>query len=84
MAKKKSGDATPISSAVRRAIKRSGLSRYQISEASGIGQASLSRFIHGECGLTTTSLDKLAPVLGLRIILDLNKRDKRYREKTDE
>lgn len=70
MAKKKSDDREPISSAVRQAIERSGLTRYQISQATGIDQGALSRFIHTERGLTTASLDKLAPLLGLRIVVD--------------
>lgn len=59
-----------ISEQVRQAIEQSGLSRYEISRISGVDQAILSRFMHGTCGLSTTSLDKLGPVLKLRIIVD--------------
>jgi transcriptional regulator with XRE-family HTH domain len=67
---KKQPKATPISDAVRQAIHRSGLSRYEISKMSGVQQASLSRFMTGERGLTTATLDELAPILGLRLIFE--------------
>jgi transcriptional regulator with XRE-family HTH domain len=61
---------TPISDAVRKAVERSGLSRYEICKRAGIDQAAMSRFMAGKTGLTTTSLDALADVLGLRIVAD--------------
>ena len=61
---------TPISDAVKKAVKRSGLSRYEICKRAGIDQAAMSRFMAGKTGLTTTSLDALADVLGLRIVAD--------------
>ncbi len=61
---------SPISDAVRRAIEQSGLTRYEVSKVSGVQQASLSRFMTGERGLTTSTLDELAPVLGLRLVVD--------------
>jgi transcriptional regulator with XRE-family HTH domain len=72
MAKKKR-EPEPITSAVRRAIERSGLTRYQISQATGIDQGSLSRFVRGQRGLSTTSLDRLAEVLGLQIVVKPSK-----------
>lgn len=62
-------DAEPITTAVRRAIEKSGMTRYRIHKASGIDQAALTRFMHGTTGLSTASLDKLAPVLGLQLII---------------
>ena len=61
---------------VRRAIADSGLSRYAISKASGVDQAALSRFMAGKVGLTLTSLDALADVLNLRIVVGKPKRQK--------
>ncbi len=43
------------------------MTRYQIAQATGIENSALSRFISGERGLTTASLDKLAEVLELRL-----------------
>jgi transcriptional regulator with XRE-family HTH domain len=73
---KKADNCEPISTAVRRAIERSGLSRYEICKATGIDKAGLSRFMTGERGLTTASLDKLAPLLGLRIVVEPAKRSR--------
>ena len=58
-----------ITEAVRRAIEESGLSRYAIAKASGVTQAALSRFVAGKRGLTTDTLDRLADVLGLEIVV---------------
>jgi transcriptional regulator with XRE-family HTH domain len=58
-----------LTAAVRRAIADSGLSRYAISKASGIDQAALSRFMARKVGLTLASLDALADVLHLRLVV---------------
>lgn len=63
-----------ISSAVRRAIEASSLSRYAICKAAGIDQAAMSRFMAGKSGLTTASLDALADVLGLEIVIRRKRR----------
>jgi len=43
------------------------MSRYELSKVSGVSQAVLSRFMASNRGMTTDTLDKLAPVLGLKI-----------------
>jgi len=53
---------------VRRAIEKSGVSRYRICREAGIDQASISRFMAGKTGLTLASLDRLADVLGLDVV----------------
>lgn len=57
-----------VSDAVRRAIEKSGVTRYRICREAGIDQASISRFMAGKTGLTTASLDRLADVLGLDVV----------------
>jgi transcriptional regulator with XRE-family HTH domain len=57
-----------VSDAVRRAILASGLSRYRISQETGLDQAALSRFMAGKTSLTLTSLDALADMLGLDMV----------------
>ena len=52
---------------IRRAVEASGKSRYAISQATGVDQAALSRFVHGG-GLSMESLDLVAEYLGLNII----------------
>lgn len=55
---------------IKHAIADSGKTRYQIAQESGVEQSALSRFMSGERGLNTVSLDALADVLGLRIVVD--------------
>ncbi len=62
------------SDAVREAILPCGMARRQIALRTGIRETALSRFVNGHCGITLTTLDKLAPVLGLR--LEINRGDK--------
>jgi len=45
-----------------------GLSRYEIAKRSGVSEATLSRFVNGQQGLSTDTLDKLANVLGLELV----------------
>jgi hypothetical protein len=52
---------------LRRAILDSGLTRYRISQETGIAESVLSRFVHGERGLNSDSIDRLMDCLGLEI-----------------
>jgi len=52
---------------IRQAVVNSDLTRYAISKATGIPQSTLSRFVHGERGLSMESLDDIAALLHLRI-----------------
>ena len=67
-----------ISERLKRAIRESGMSRYAISQASGVDQATLSKFMSGQRGLTLDSVDKLAGVLGLEIRLIAKGKRKSY------
>jgi len=58
------------SDVVRRAVADSGLCNSQVCRAAGLNEAVLSRFMAGTRNLTLTTLDALAPVLGLRIVVD--------------
>lgn len=53
----------------RKAILKSGQTRYRIAEETGIGQPQLSRLMSGECGLSVEAAERLADYLGLEIIL---------------
>ena len=46
---------------------RFGLTRYQISQQTGIEQSALSRFVHGERGLALDNVDLIADLLGLEV-----------------
>jgi plasmid maintenance system antidote protein VapI len=60
----------PISDQLRQVILDCGQTRYAVCKATGIGQDVLSRFIHGERGLSMEVLDTLGEYLGLRVIAD--------------
>jgi transcriptional regulator with XRE-family HTH domain len=64
-----------FSDSLRAALKSAPESRYQISKATGISQAQLSRFLHGKCGLTLVNLDLLCAHLGVRVVLPEKKGD---------
>lgn len=55
-----------MSDEIRHAINAAGMSRYQISQQTGINESVLSRFMSGH-SMTTHNLDRLADVLGLRM-----------------
>jgi len=56
-----------FSDRIRDAIDRDPRSRNAICQAAGIDRAALSRFMHATAGLSTTSLDRLLPILGLEL-----------------
>jgi hypothetical protein len=55
---------------VRHAIENCGKTRYQISQDTGIDQATLCRFMGGKGGLSNPILDTLGEYLGLRIVIN--------------
>jgi transcriptional regulator with XRE-family HTH domain len=57
-----------LSDQIRQFIEQSGTTRYEIARAAGVSEAVLSRFMSKRSGLTLDTLDKLADVLGLRVI----------------
>ena len=54
---------------LRSAIQTSNLSTYEIAKRSGVDKAALSRFLTAGKTLTVESIEKLAPVLGLQIVV---------------
>ena len=56
-----------VSDQIRRLIETCGLTRYQIWQLTGIDQATLSRFMSGEAGLSTPALDRLGELLDLEL-----------------
>jgi transcriptional regulator with XRE-family HTH domain len=59
-----------FSDELRDAVNASGLSRYAICNAIGLDQGSMSRFMSGKAGLSMASLDRLADLLKLRIVVE--------------
>jgi transcriptional regulator with XRE-family HTH domain len=56
-----------LSDQIRDAILKAAVSRYEIAKATGVGQPALSRFVHGERGLSVEALDAIGLYLGLSI-----------------
>lgn len=56
-----------ISSQLRKAIETSGESRYSISQATGVSQATLSRFVTGKAELRSSTIDTLGSYLRLEL-----------------
>ena len=62
-----------FSDQIRRAIGDSGETRYRIAQETGLNEAALGKFFHGERGLSLDSLDKLADYLGLEVVIKRRK-----------
>lgn len=67
-----------LSDQVRRAIAESNLTRYRISQLTGINESGLAKFYNRRQGLSLDALDRLGEVLGLEInVADKAKTSKR-------
>jgi transcriptional regulator with XRE-family HTH domain len=67
----------PLSDQIRQAVENCGQTRYAISKATGISEATLSRFMAGERGLPMKTLDRLAEHLGLKVVTSRQRGGKR-------
>ena len=67
---------TLFSDQVRRAIRDAAITRYELSQRTGVDQSVLSRFIKGKSGISLDSLDLIAEVLDLRVVTKPAKRRK--------
>ena len=56
-----------VSEQLRKALKDSGQTTSELQDATGVDRSVLSRFMRGERGMTTPSLDSLCAHLGLRL-----------------
>jgi hypothetical protein len=57
----------PFSDQLRWAIQQSDKTRYAISKETGIAQSILSRFIHGDAGLSLENIDRVCLSIGARL-----------------
>ncbi len=62
---------------LRQAIEHCGMSRYEISQQSGVDQAVLSRFMSGKAGMSMDSINLIFRLLDLEINTPACKRVKR-------
>ena len=70
MGKRTKRRAETFSDQLRRKIRESGMSRNQICLAAEIDPSHLHRFVHGTGRLTNETIDRLAEVLRLRVVID--------------
>lgn len=59
---------------VRQAIKQCGMTQYRIAQVTGITRGALSRFMAGDRDMTLVTLEKIAPVIGVRLVTTKPKR----------
>ena len=59
---------TALTDQLRHFIEAGEMSRYELSKITGIDKSVLSKFVHGKCGLSMQSLDKIGETLSLQII----------------
>ena len=59
---------TSLTDQLRHFIEAGEMSRYELSKITGIDKSVLSKFVHGKCGLSMQSLDKIGETLSLQII----------------
>lgn len=64
-----------LSEQLRDAIEKAGVSRYEISKATGVSQSTLSKFVLGtRPGLSFDAMDRVGEYLGLVIVKKQPKR----------
>ena len=54
---------------IRQAVLDADMTRYEISKQTGIDKASLSRFVHGERGLSDKAINLIGELLNLEIVV---------------
>jgi transcriptional regulator with XRE-family HTH domain len=62
-------DAGSVSARLRRAVRVSGMSRYELSRQADVSQSSLSRFVRGVGGISVDNLERVVEALGLEVVI---------------
>lgn len=70
MSKKRSRRERTLSDQLRDIIENGPMTRYRLAKLSGVDASQLHRFVNGTGRLTTDSLDSIAAVLKLRLVID--------------
>lgn len=60
----------PLSAQVARLCRESGFSNAELARAIGMDKAAFGRVLNGERGFSADKLDRLAAVLGMRVVCD--------------
>jgi transcriptional regulator with XRE-family HTH domain len=65
---KKKNKKVDFESQLKQALLTSGMSRYRISQISGLSNAQLSYFVNGKRSLSLSAASKLAETLGFELV----------------
>ena len=65
-----------LSEQIRRAIRDCGLTRYRICKDIGITQPNMTRFMQGKAWLSMQTLDKIADLLDLNVVVGKQREEK--------
>ena len=57
-----------VSEQIKRAILDADVTRYRIAHDTGVDEATLSRFMSGERGLSMIAIDRLAEYFGYKLV----------------
>ncbi len=57
-----------LSASLKKAMKRSPKTRYQLAKEAGVSQIMVSRFLSGKRDIRLATADRLAHVLGLKLV----------------
>jgi plasmid maintenance system antidote protein VapI len=69
MAKKaKNAKRETVTDQIRRHVRECGLTCYALSKLAAIDEATLSRFLSGERGISAKALDRLGAVLNFEVV----------------
>ncbi len=52
---------------IRRRVRACGLSLYAVCNRAKLGYGPMQRFMTGKCGVTLATLERLAPVIGIKL-----------------
>ena len=53
---------------VEKALLKCGLTQYKVAKASGVSAGMLSRFLSGQTSMSLRTLDRIAPLIGIKVI----------------
>jgi plasmid maintenance system antidote protein VapI len=67
----------PIGDQLRRAINNASMSRYELCQRVALDQASMSKFMKRERGLSLETIDRIGRVLGLALVAAPKRRTNR-------
>jgi ribosome-binding protein aMBF1 (putative translation factor) len=59
-----------FSDQIRRAIETCGMSRYAICKQLDFSESVMSKFMAGKCNLSMETLDRLAELLGMNVVIN--------------